>query len=432
MKESTTSAAVVPVAIVEEAWQEVGASFERFCLTAGVATLANMMEEDAARLCGPRYGRAAGKDGHRWGKTKGKVGFHGGKVEVERPRVRARKPVPAEAGGGEIALPSWEAAMSEDLLGQWALNLMLINVSTRKFGRAVRLPAGDVPAPKGSGVSKSAVSRRFVALSAERMAEWMAADLSELELLIIQIDGMHMDDDLMLVGAVGIDGAGDKHPLGVIEGATENAAVVQALLDNLVGRGLDPTVCRLFVVDGAKALSKAIRKTFGRHTPIQRCQVHKARNITDRLAKPLHASVRKALRQAWELDDADKAEKLIRNLARRLEREAPGVSASILEGIDEILTVTRLGLPVELRRSLACTNIIENMNGTIRQVCRNVKRWRDAKMAVRWTAAGMMEAAKGFRRLKAHKQLPILRTALAAHQAKHAINPDLEQQAKAA
>jgi putative transposase len=252
MKEFTTSAAVVPAAIVEEAWQEVGASFERFCLTAGIATLATMMEEDAARLCGPRYGRAEGKAGHRWGKTKGKVGFHGGKVEIDRPRVRARD-------GGEVALPSWETAMSEDLLSKWALSLMLINVSTRKFGRAVRLPAGDVPAPKGSGVSKSAVSRRFVALSAERMAEWMAADLSELDLLIIQIDGMHMDDELMLVGAVGIDGAGDKHPLGVIEGATENAAVVQALLDNLVGRGLDPTVCRLFVVDGAKALSKAIR-----------------------------------------------------------------------------------------------------------------------------------------------------------------------------
>jgi putative transposase len=329
-------------------------------------------------------------------------------------------------------LRSWETAMSEDLLGKWALNLMLINVSTRRFGRAVRLPEGDISAAKGTGVSKSAVSRRFVALSAERITEWMAADLSELDLPIIQIDGMHMDDDLMLVGAVGIDGAGDKHPLGVIEGATENTVVVQALLDNLVGRGLDPTVCRLFVVDGAKALSKAIRTTFGRHTPIQRCQVHKARNITERLAKPLHASVRKTLRQAWELDDAEKAEKLIRNLARRLEREAPGVSASILEGIDEILTVTRLGLPVELRRSLACTNIIENINGTIRQVCRNVKRWRDAKMALRWTAAGMMEAVKGFRRLKAHKQLPILRAALAAHQAKHAIYSNLEQQPRAA
>ncbi len=425
MKKSTTLAAVVPAAIVEDAWQEVGASFERFCLTAGIATLATMMDEDAAKLCGPRYGRADGKDGHRWGKTKGKVGFHGGKVEIERPRVRARD-------GGEIALPSWEAAMSEDLLGKWALNLMLINVSTRKFGRAVRLPGGDIPAAKGAGVSKSAVSRRFVALSAAQMTAWMAADLSKLDLLIIQIDGIHIEEDLMLLAAIGIDGNGEKHPLGVIEGATENAAVVQALLDNLVGRGLDPAICRLFIIDGAKALSKAIRNTFGRHTPIQRCQVHKARNITERLAKPLHASVRKALRQAWELDDADKAEKLIKNLARRLEREAPGVSGSILEGIDEILTVTRLGLPAELRRSLACTNIIENMNGTIRQVCHNVKRWQDATMALRWTSAGMLEAAKGFRRLKAYKHLPILRGALAAHQAKHTINPNLEQQAVAA
>ena len=274
--------------------------------------------------------------------------------------------------------------------------LMLINVSTRRFARAVRLPQGDISAAKGAGVSKSAVSRRFVALSAERMAEWMAADLSKLDLLIIQIDGMHMDADLMLVGAVGIDSAGEKHPLGVIEGATENAAVVQALLDNLVGRGLDPTICRLFIIDGAKALSKAIRRTFGRHTPIQRCQVHKARNITERLAKPLHASVRKALRQAWELDDAAKAEKLIRNLARRLEPEAPGVCASILEGIDEILTVTRLGLPVELRRSLACTNIIENMNGTIRQVCRNSlpsrRRGSNAGGMPRWRCAGPQPA----------------------------------------
>ena len=423
MKKSTTSAAVVAAAIVDDAWQAVGASFERFCLTTGLATLAGMLEEDAAAVCGPRYGRAEGRAGHRWGTTTGKVGFHGGKVEIARPRVRSRD-------GGEVTLPSWAAALSEDLLGKWALNLMLINVSTRKYGRAVRLPEGDVPAPRGAGVSKSAVSRRFVALSAVRMKQWMAADLSNLDLLIIQIGGIHIDEDLMLLAAVGIDGNGDKHPLGVIEGATENAAVVQALLDNLVGRGLDPAVCRLFIVDGAKALSKAIRNTFGRDVPIQRCQ--KARNITERLAKPLQAGVRKALRQAWELDDADTAERLIRNLARRLEQAAPGVSASILEGLDEILTVTRLGLPVELRRSLACTNVIENMNGTIRQVCRNVKRWRDASMALRWTGAAMLEAAKGFRRLKAHKQLPILRAALATHQASHVINPDLERQTKAA
>jgi putative transposase len=425
MKKSTTPAGVVPAAIVEEAWQQVGASFERFCLTAGIAALAGMMEGDAARLCGVRYGRDDDKNGYRWGRTKGKLGFHGGKIELERPRVRARD-------GGEIALPSWEAAITEDWLGKWALNLMLINVSTRKFGRAVRLPEGDVPVQNGAGLSKSAASRRFVALSAERMTEWMSSDLSKLDLLVIQIDGIHIEEDLVLLAAVGVDGVGDKHPLAVIDGATENATVVQALLDNLIERGLDPKVCRLFIIDGAKALTKAIRKTFGRHTPIQRCQVHKARNIVERLPKPLHASVRKVLRQAWELDDPDKAERLIRNLARRLEQQAPGVAASVLEGLDEILTVIRLGLPAELRRSLACTNIIENMMGTIRRVCGNVKRWQDAAMALRWTSAAMLEAAKGFRRLKAYKQLSTLRSALAAHQAKHAANSAVELATKAA
>jgi len=422
MKRDSTPATANTPALVTEAWEEVGASFERFCLTAGVATLTRMMAEDATALCGRRYGRSDGRSAHRWGKTKGKIGFHGGAIGVERPRVRA-------CSGGELGLPSWEAALAEDLLGKWAINLMLINVATRKYGRAVRLPEGDVPASKGDSRSKSAVSRRFVELSAARMAAWMASDLSELDLLAIQIDGLHIEEDLILIAAVGIDGEGAKHPLGLIEGATESAATVQALLDNLIGRGLDPAVCRLFIVDGAKALSKAIRQTFGRHTPVQRCQVHKARNIVERLPRHLHVSVRKALRQAWELDDADKARRLVENLARRLEHEAPGVAASILEGLDEILTVVRLGLPMELRRSLACTNIIENMNGTIRRVCRNVKRWRDTSMALRWTAAGMMEAAKSFRRLKACKQLPALRAALKAHQAKHG---PLEQKAQAA
>src|SRR5450756_1765863 len=181
-----------------------------------------------------------------------------------------------------------------------------------------------------------------------------------------------------------------------------------------------------------KALAKAIRRSFGRHIPIQRCQIHKARNITERLSPALHASVRRALRQAWELDDAAKAEKLIRNLAQRLERDAPGVSKSILEGLDEILTVSRLGLPAELRRSLACTNIIENMMGTVRRVTRNVKRWSSSSMALRWTAAAMNEAKKGFRRLKAYKQLPALRVALAAHYEKETNNRALVQTAKAA
>src|SRR5437660_25708 len=269
-----------------------------------------MLCDYAQQLAGAPHNRCGGRIGHRWGRTKGKIGFHGGKVAVHRPRLRSYD-------GHEVALPTWTAAQAEDWLGRWAMNLMLINVSTRKLRRAVRLPEGDLPVIAGDGTSKSAASRRFVALSAERLAEWMTSDLSKLDLLVIQIDGLHIGNDLVLVAALGID------------------------------------------------------------------------------------------------------------------QEAPGVAASILEGLDEMLTVNRLGLPVKLRRSLACTNSIENMMGTVRRVCRNVKRWRNAAMALRWTAAGMMEAAKGFRRLKAYKHLPILRAALAAHQTKY-VTQRVEHDADAA
>lgn len=417
MKTTTTSASALATApvgpsLVEDACGALAESFEQFCLMAGIESLTQMMNEDVARLAGDRYEHCPDKPGYRWGHTKSQAGFHGGKVEVDRPRVRSK------ATGKEMALPSWEEISAGGYLDQWAVNLMVMNMATRKFGRAVRLPEAGISAEAGCGLSKSAVSRRFKALTQAKLDAWMASDLSELDLVAIQIDGVHLDDHLLMLGAVGIEASGQKHPLGVVEGATENAATVQALLDNLIERGVNPAGCYLFIVDGAKALSKALRRTFGADIPIQRCQVHKARNITDRLAPKHHAAVRRALKQAWEMHDAEKAERLIRNLARRFEQEAPDVSRSILEGLDEILTVVRLGLPLKLRRSLASTNIIESMNSVIRQVCRNVKRWRNAKMALRWTAAGMFEAKKGFRRLKAYKQLPILKQALLDHRQK--------------
>ena len=265
---TNSTAIAMPAVSPQDAFQEVRASFDRCCLISGIGALEEMLEEDANALCGARYNRNHERQAHRWGATEGPVGFHGGKTKVRRPRVRGKQ-------GKEIPLPSWRAAQEEDWLGKWAMNLMLINVATRKFGRAVRLPEGDLPAEPGDGTSKSAASRRFVALSAARMREWMHAELSGLDLLAIQIDGLRITQDLVLVAAVGIDGEGEKHPLAVMEGATENTAVVQALLDNLIERGLDPGICRLFIVDGAKALKKAIRNTFGPHTPIQRCQVHK-------------------------------------------------------------------------------------------------------------------------------------------------------------
>src|SRR3954447_8377903 len=266
---------------VKAAFQEVQSSFENFCLLAGIAAFQDLLEDEAADLCGERHQRHADRRGRRWGKARSPVAFHGGRIDIERVRT--------PDGQQELELPSLAAGQREDWLGRWAMNQMLINVSTRRFRRSVRLPDGDVASATGDGTSKSTVSRKFVALSSAKLKIWLATDLSPLDLLAIQIDGLHIHEDLVLVAAVGIDATGEKHPLGLVEGATENAATVQALLDNLVERGLDPAVMRLFIIDGAKALSKAIRRTFGKNTPIQRCQVHKARNIAERLPKEAHA-----------------------------------------------------------------------------------------------------------------------------------------------
>jgi putative transposase len=197
MKRISTAPTVLPatdMGAVGKAWDEVSASFDRFCLAAGVDALGAMMEKDVEEACGARHARSEERRGHRWGRTQGKIGFHAGKVAIERPRVR-------DLAGQELALPSWDRAIAEDWLGKWAMNLMLINVSTRKFRRAVRLPEGDVPAPAGAGVSKSAASRHFVALSAARMKEWMGADLSGLDIMVVQIDGIHISEHLVLVAA---------------------------------------------------------------------------------------------------------------------------------------------------------------------------------------------------------------------------------------
>lgn len=402
----TTGMLALPPLVIE-GLAEFNGSFERLCLKAGTAAIEAMLAADAEQFCGKRYQRHADRQGYRWGLIGSEVGWHGGQAAIRRPRVRER-------GGAEVELPSWRAIQNADLLSRWAFNQMLIGVATRKYARSIRLPDGDLAGQAMRATTKSSVSRRFVALSTAKLKEWLAADLSSLDLLVMQIDGLRVDEHV-LVAAVGIDGAGDKHVLAVALGATENAAVVKALLADLVARGLKPDIARLFIVDGAKALSRAVRDTFGDFALIQRCQIHKGRNIIERLDPSLHASVKKVLRQAWDSPTAEQAERVLKNLARRLDHNAPGVSASILEGLDEMLTVIRLGLPDQLRRSLGCTNAIESLIAVLRQVCRNVKRWRDARMTLRWAATAMLEAEKSFRRLKAHKQLPVLRAALQRH-----------------
>ena len=213
-----------------------------------------MLAEDAEALCGPRHARSPERRGYRWGTTASAVAYQGGKVKVCRPGVR-------DLAGTEMSLPSWEALSDPGLLRAWATNLVVLNVSTRKYRRAVRLPEGGLTVAKGDATSKSAVSRRFVALTRKKLKAWLTSDIAALDLVVIQIDGLRVGDYL-LVTALGVGGQGAKQVSGIADGATENAATVQALLDNLIARGLDPSLPRLFIVDGAKALSKAIRNTF--------------------------------------------------------------------------------------------------------------------------------------------------------------------------
>ena len=271
--------------LVVEGLAEFKGSFDRLCLKAGISAIETMLAADGEALCGRRYGRNVVRRGYRWGRTRSEIDYHGGKAVIGRPRVRAK--------GAEVALASWQTIKDADLLSGWAFNQMLIGVTTRKYRRSVRLPEGDLAGTGLRATTRSSVSRRFVALSAAKLREWLSADLSGLDLLIIQIDGLRVGDHI-LVAAIGTDGAGDKHVLALIEGATENAAVVKALLADVVARGLDPGIARLFIVDGAKALSRAIRDTFGRCALIQRCQVHKGRNIIERLPPALHTGVKKS------------------------------------------------------------------------------------------------------------------------------------------
>jgi transposase-like protein len=326
-------------------------------------------------------------------------------VRVNRPRART-------LDGREVALPSWRAFADEDPLYERAVEQMVVGVSTRKYHRSLE-PIPDEP--RARGASKSAVSRRFVAATETQMGQWLARDLADLDLAVLMLDGVYVADHVMLV-ALGIDVDGNKHVLGVREGATENAAATTALLVDLRERGLrfDRTV--LVVIDGSKALAKAVRDVFGARALVQRCQAHKARNVLDQLPEEARPSVRQAIRQAYRAGDVDRAKKQLLNLARRLRDEHPGAAASLEEGIDETLTVMRLAIPDPLARRLSTTNIVENLIGSVRTMSHRVKRWRGGRMILRWTVTAVADAASRFRRvIGARDGMAKLLRALAAH-----------------
>jgi putative transposase len=371
----------------------------------GLQVLQVMLAADVARLVGPKGRHNPDRSAVRHGTQPGRVTLGGRRIPVDRPRVRSAD------GAQELPLPTWQVFASTELLDQLTLERMLAKLSTRRYHHGLE-PVGSQVEHTATGTSRSAVSRRFVAATEHALAELLAQDLSGLDLVALLVDGVRVAEHTCVV-ALGITIDGTKVPLALAEGATENATVVRDLLASLRDRGLDVIRPMLVVIDGAKALRRAVTEVFD-NPVIQRCQLHKLRNVTDRLPDALASVVAKRMRAAYRNPDPLVAQAELETLARELDRSHPGAAASLREGLADTLTIGRLGVPPTLARTLRSTNSIESMIAICRDHAANVKRWRDGQMVLRWIAAGMGEAAKQFRRINGYLQLPALRAALDA------------------
>ena len=370
---------------------------------AGLQVLQSLMEADVAEVCGPRSKHNPERSAVRHGHEGGLVTLGGRRVGVTRPRVRAID------GSGELAVPSYQLFSSTEMFGKMAMERMLAGLSTRRYGVGLE-PVGEQVSESATATSRSAVSRKFVAMTEHALADLLAADLSTLDLVAFMVDGVHFAEHCCIVAlGIGIDGT--KHPLALVEGSTENATLVTDLIVGLRERGLDVTRPILAVLDGSKALRKAVLDVFD-HPVLARCQLHKIRNVKDKLPQRLRPQVEDRMRAAYHARSALEAQAQLEALARELDKTHPGAAASLREGLAETLTVLRLDVPPTLARTLRSTNAIESMIGICREHSKNVKRWRDGQMALRWCAAGMIEAGKQFRRINGHMHLPVLRAAL--------------------
>jgi transposase-like protein len=368
--------------------------------------MAAIMEQDVAAVCGPKGRHDSQRTATRHGHERGSVTLGGRRVAVTRPRMRAVD------GSGELAVASYELFSGTEVLGRMAMARMLAGLSTRHYPSGLE-PVGARTEQAAASTSRSAVSRRFVAATETALAQLLAADLRCLDLVAFMVDGVHFGEHTCVV-ALGIDIDGVKHPLALVEGSTENATLVTDLIVGLRERGLDVTRPVLAVLDGSKALRRAVVDVFD-HPVIARCQLHKIRNVRDRLPEKLRSVVTARMRRAYRAESALAAEAELTALAAELDRTHPGAAASLREGLDETLTVLRLGVPPTLARTLRSTNAIESMISICRDRSANVKRWRDGQMALRWCAAGMVEAGKQFRRVNGHLHLRTLRAALEQH-----------------
>ncbi len=372
----------------------------------GLAVMQAMFEAEITEVAGAKGKHDPQRAAVRHGTGRGSVTLGGRRVPVTRPRART-------TDGREVPLGSYAHFAADDLLSQLVLERMLAGVATRRHARTAE-PVGEQVAAAAKSTSKSAVSRRFVRQTETALAELMARDLTELDIKVLMLDGEHLADRCVVV-ALGITADGTKVPVGLWDGSTENKAVVRSLLADLVERGLSCEDGLLVVIDGAKALAAAVREVFGTRAAVQRCTLHKRRNVTDHLPDKEKAWVDAKLVKAFAHPDPEQGLRNARHLAGLLEKSYPGAAASLCESLEEMFTVARLGIDGRLATTLTSSNPIESMISIARTTNRNVTRWRDGQMVLRWTAAGMLNAERSFRRVKGYKQMPQLVAALRRH-----------------
>jgi putative transposase len=387
-------------------------------VAAGMAVMAAMFEAEIAEACGPKGKHDPSRAAVRHGTGKGSVTLGGRRVPVARPRART-------VDGHEVALTSYEHFAAEDLLSQVVMERTLAGVATRRHARTAE-PVGEKVSGTEKSTSKSAVSRRFIRQTETALAELMARDLTDLDIKVLMLDGEHMAERCVVV-ALAITADGTKVPVGLWDGSTENKTVVRALLADLVERGLAVDDGLLVVCDGAKALAAGVREVFGAKAVIQRCTLHKRRNIADHLPDKEKAWVDAKLVKAFNHPDPDTGLRNAKSLAAQLDKNYPCAAASLREGLEEMFTVARLGIDGRLAKTLTTSNPVESMISIARTTNRNVTRWRDGQMVLRWTAAGMLNAERSFRRIKGYKQMPQLVAALHRH-----VHPNTESVGAAA
>lgn len=372
---------------------------ENFGLHLGLIMIEQFMQAEVEQLIGPKYSRDRRDDMNRWGSQLGSVVLGAQKAPISKPRVRR----PLEDGSSEeVPLDTYTAFNNPGTLSQSVLNRMLAGVSSRNFAQTVEKVADS------SGLSKSTYSRKAIKATAEMVKEFEARNLSELDIQVILIDGTRVGEEMNIV-AVGVSEEGSKHFLGMEQGATENAAVCIHLLEDLIDRGLDPAGEYLFILDGSKALKKAVKSIFGKNALVQRCIEHKIRNIIDYLPKRSQGHFRKKLRAAWSMNEYKDANQALTNIGIALKAVNETASESLLEAQEDSLTLHKLKAPKQLRDSLQTTNIIESWNSTAKGHCKQVKKWKNADQVKRWMIVGMLEAERRSHKLEGTAHLKRLK-----------------------